>query len=79
MVVKRRFSALKWIEISLKKSRESNKKSKKENYDVILQNDIITPLATLFAQTPVVYDYPFNVSWQFTMTTLIITGNAILV
>ena len=30
------------------------------NYDVILQNDVMTPLATLFAQTPVVYDYPFN-------------------
>ena len=32
------------------------------NYDVILQNDIMTPLATLFAQTPVVYDYPFNIN-----------------
>ena len=31
------------------------------NYYVILQNDVMTPLATLFAaQTQVVYDCPFN-------------------
>ena len=30
------------------------------NYDVILQNNVMMPLVTLFAaQTPVVYNYPF--------------------
>ena len=35
------------------------------NYDIILQNDVMTPLATLFAQTPVIYDYQFNLLGRF--------------
>ena len=40
--------------LNIKRIQETN------NYDIILQNDIMMRLATLFAQTPVVYDYPFN-------------------
>ena len=66
MVGKRRFSALKCILVCENQLRIeaagvilSSLKSRKptNNYD---SYDVMTPLATSFAQTPVVYDYAFN-------------------
>ena len=44
-------------------------------HDIILQNDVITPLATLFAQTPVLYDYQFMFFVMYTFGTMIYDNN----
>ena len=64
MVRKRRFSALKWYlvcenwlrieDTGAKVHFKIKRIQQTKNYDVTLQNDVMTPLATLFAQTPVV-------------------------